>query len=230
MFRRHRTDGSQHLWVGGLLILIGVLFLLDTLGIANTHEIIARGWPLLLIAMGGSRLLNAETMEARLSAGIWLFLGSMFLFSALGFLHFNVWRLIWPVILITFGLSMVFRSRFGCRRPTETASAIGSMAFMGGVDRRVNSKAFEGGELTAVMGGCKIDLREADIQGTTATVRVFVLMGGIELTVPQGWKVLSKVIPVMGGFVDRTNPATAHSKELVLEGFLMMGGIEVKSF
>jgi predicted membrane protein len=225
-----RSNASAHLWFGGFLILIGLLFLLDSLGIASTHEIMARGWPLILIAMGGSRLLNADSSESRVAAGIWLFLGFAFLLSTLGFLHFNVWRVIWPVMLITFGVSMILRSRFGCQSIPETASTIGSMAFMGGVDRKINSKTFEGGELTSVMGGCKLDLREADMQTGSATIRVFVLMGGIELTVPQGWKVTGKVIPVMGGFVDRTNPAIPQSKELIIEGFLMMGGIEVKNF
>jgi predicted membrane protein len=230
MYSRHRSNPSAHLWFGGILILLGTLFLLDTLGIANTHEVIARGWPLILIAIGGSRLLNADTTESRIGGGIWLFLGFAFLLSTLGYLHFNVWRLIWPVVLITVGVLMVLRSRFGGRPPLETQSTIGPMAFMGGVDRRVNSKTFEGGELTAVMGGCKIDLREADIQGTEAVVRVFVMMGGIELFIPQGWKVINRVVPVMGGFVDRTNPSAPGPKQLVIDGFLMMGGIEVKNY
>lgn len=229
MYSRHRTNPATHLWFGGFLIVIGVLFLLDTLGIADTHEVIARGWPLVLIAIGGSRLLNAETSQARVGAGIFLFLGFTFLLSTLGVFHFDVWSVIWPVLLIAFGVFMVIRSRFGWHRPVETASNVGSTAFMGGVDRRVNSKAFEGMDLTAVMGGCKYDLRESDITGSEASIKVFVVMGGIELTVPQNWKVVSKVIPVMGGFVDRTNPATSASKQLIIEGLLMMGGIEVKN-
>ena len=34
---------------------------------------------------------------------------------------------------------------------------------MGGVSRRSNSQAFRGADLTAVMGGCEIDLRQASI-------------------------------------------------------------------
>jgi predicted membrane protein len=229
MRNHRRSNASAHLWFGGFLILLGALFLLDTLGIADTHEIVARGWPLILIAIGGSRLLHSDSAESRMRAGIFLFLGFTFLLSTLGYLHFNVWRVIWPVLLITFGVFMMLRSRFACRTTAETASTISSSAFMGGIDRRINSKVFEGGELTAVMGGCKIDLREADIQGSQATVRVFVLMGGIELFIPQGWKVVAKLAPVMGGFVDQTNPSATYTKELILDGFLMMGGIEVKN-
>ena len=122
----------------------------------------------------------------------------------------------------------IFR-RLGHGAAAETASTIAPISFMGGQERRVNSKSFEGGELTAIMGGCKIDLREADIQGSQAKIHVFVMMGGIEMIIPQGWKVLSRVIPVMGGIADKTNPPASYSKELIVDGFLMMGGIEIKN-
>src|SRR5690349_17224027 len=122
--RRSPRNPYGHLWFGGFLILIGVLFLLDNLGLADTHQIIAYGWPLLLVAMGGSRLLNAVTVEARVAGGIWIAVGLLFLMSNLGYLPFNVWRLIWPTLLIAFGILMVLRSRTGCADPVETASTI----------------------------------------------------------------------------------------------------------
>jgi len=225
-----RTHASHHLLFGAILILAGSLFLLDNLGIAPTREIMRHGWPLILIAIGGFRLIEAESTEGRIGAVLWLFFGFTFLLAGFGYLRFNVWELIWPVALITFGVLMVMKSRYGAGIPAETPSRIGSMAFMGGVERKIKSGEFEGGELTAVMGGCKVDLRPSDIKGATAVLKVFVMMGGIELFVPEGWKVLSKVIPVMGGFVDHTNPSAPHSKELLIDGFVLMGGIEVKNF
>ena len=53
------------------------------------------------------------------------------------------------------------------------------MAFMGGMRRKVTSREFEGGEVTAIMGGCGIDLREASILDTEATIEVFVWAGSI---------------------------------------------------
>ena len=55
------------------------------------------------------------------------------------------------------------------------------MAFMGGIERKVTSQEFEGGEVTAIMGGCGIDLREASILDTEATIEVFVWAGGVEI-------------------------------------------------
>ncbi len=106
---------------------------------------------------------------------------------------------------------------------------VGGMALLGGFERRCNSQDFQGGEITSVMGGCKIDLREAAIRGDQAVMNVFILMGGLDLMIPEGWTVVSKVVPIMGGLRDRTQPPKAESKRLVIEGVLMMGGIEIKN-
>ena len=104
-----------------------------------------------------------------------------------------------------------------------------AMAFLGGVSRGNNSTAFRGADLMAVMGGCEIDLRRAAINGE-AVIDVFTLWGGIEIRVPEDWTVVSKIVPLMGGVEDKTRPpqgATAH--RLVLRGFAIMGGVEIKN-
>jgi predicted membrane protein len=228
--RGDERPASRHLFMGGILILVGVLFLLDTLNIANTGPIISTWWPLIIIAAGVNRLLVCNSTEGRIVAGGWIFLGSVFLLSRFGYVWFNVWRLIWPFMLIMIGTSLVLRSRHGRIIPSDDDSTISAMAFLGGIERRIHSQAFQGGELTAVMGGCHIDLREAAIQGEEAVLNVLVMMGGIELHVPQSWTVVSKVVPILGGFEDRTNPSKEGSKRLVIRGTVLMGGIDVKNF
>jgi predicted membrane protein len=225
-----RLNSSGHLFVGGLLILIGSLFLLDTLGIAHASVVVSRGWPVILILIGVARLFRADSPGGRASGAIWFFVGIVFFLSLMGYLPFDPWRLIWPVTLIALGFLVVIRSRWGWSVPEETTSRINAMAFFGSVDRRITSPQFEGGELTVMMGGCKIDLREAVMVQAEAVLDVFVVMGGIELLVPQDWAVISKALPVMGGFVDRTNPAKDYSKRLVIRGTVLMGGLEVKNF
>jgi predicted membrane protein len=225
----HRRTASGHLFMGGMLILVGLLFLLDTLGVANTGGILARGWPVILIAIGVQRFFSCNTPEARIAGGAWIFLGSVFLLSRLGFLQVNVWRLLWPLALIVIGASLVMRSRNARKESSSDDSNISAMAFLGGVERKIRSQAFQGGELTAVMGGCNIDLRQAAIEGSEAELSVFVMMGGIELYVPPTWTVVSRVVPVLGSFEDHTNGSTDATKRLLIRGTVMMGGIDVKT-
>ena len=80
------------------------------------------------------------------------------------------------------------------------------------------------------MGGGKLDLREAGMAGTEVTLDVFTLMGGFEVTVPEGWSVVVEVIAFMGGCEDKTRrPADAAAPRLIIRGFVMMGGVEFRN-
>jgi hypothetical protein len=68
------------------------------------------------------------------------------------------------------------------------------------------------------------------MQGDTATIDVFAVMGGIEIFAPRDWDVTSKVVAFMGASVDKRRPAQTPTtrKTLVVRGFVFMGGIEIK--
>lgn len=46
---------------------------------------------------------------------------------------------------------------------------------------------------------------------------------------PADWIVVSNVIPVMGGIEDKTVPPPVAAKRLILEGYVVMGGVELKN-
>ena len=114
--------------------------------------------------------------------------------------------------------------------PEDDANAVlHATAILGSVVRGNNSPRFRGGSLTVVMGGCEIDLRNASIE-REAVIEVFAMWGGIEIRVPEDWTVVSQVNPVLGGVADTTRPPqTAGRRRLVLRGFVIMAGIEVKN-
>jgi hypothetical protein len=66
----------------------------------------------------------------------------------------------------------------------------------------VSSPVFRHADLTAVMGGIELDLRQAGTGGGEAVIDVFVMWGGIEITVPPDWAVSNQVVPIMGGAED----------------------------
>jgi hypothetical protein len=72
-------------------------------------------------------------------------------------------------------------------------------------------------------------LRHAAIDGE-AVIDVFALWGGIEIRVPEDWSVESRVVPILGGVDDKTRPPQGASRHrLVLRGFVIMAGVEVKN-
>ena len=130
----------------------------------------------------------------------------------------------WPLLLVIFGAYLVWTGATGRRRTpaNDSTSTISGMAILGGVSRGSNSREFRGGDLTAILGGCEIDLRRAAINGE-AVIDIFAMWGGIELKVPEDWAVESRVTPLLGGVEDKTRaPQGSTAHRLVLRGFAIM--------
>jgi len=94
----------------------------------------------------------------------------------------------------------------------------------------VLSQSFEGGDVTAIMGGQELDLRGARLAGGSASIELFVLCGGVDLRVPEGWRVSVDAVALLGGIEDATRVPTAEAGgHLILKGLVLMGGVEVKN-
>jgi class 3 adenylate cyclase len=83
----------------------------------------------------------------------------------------------------------------------------------------------------AIMGGCDMDLRRAEIEGAEVVITAFAFWGGIKVTVPEGFDVELVGFSLMGGrsLKLRDVPLIPGSPRIVVRGFAVMGGIAVKS-
>jgi class 3 adenylate cyclase len=83
----------------------------------------------------------------------------------------------------------------------------------------------------AVMGGCDMDLRRAEIEGPEVEITAFAFWGGIDIIVPEGFDVELRGFSFMGGRSLRLRdvPIVPGSPRIIVRGFAVMGGIEVKS-
>ena len=165
-------------------------------------------------------------------------IGTVLLLDNLGWLAIEEWELVWPLFVIAVGVALVAGGLRSRRRRTAVAAGatagddpvFHAAAVMGGVRRQITSREFIGGDVSAVMGGCEIDLRHAEMAGDTAEIEVFALWGGIDLAVPDHWRIEIRGLPVMGAFEDTTRPRTADAgRLLIIRGMALMGGIEIKS-
>lgn len=112
----------------------------------------------------------------------------------------------------------------------DTDATINAVAVLGGVERKSATRDFRGGSMTAIMGGCVVDLRQASITSGEAVIDAFAMWGGVEIKVPRDWLVVAKGTPLLGGFVDSTTPPAAPTgKILVVRGVALMGGVETKN-
>ncbi len=114
--------------------------------------------------------------------------------------------------------------------PGDPSARVDCFALLGASRRRSVSQDFRGGSLTAIMGGCELDLRQASIRGGEAVLDTFAIWGGIEVKVPQDWTIALHGTPILGAFEDKTARVGGDgSKVLVVTGTAIMGGIEIKN-
>lgn len=231
MVGRHLRNSPTSHGVGGLILIVfGVLLMLSNMGYFEFREVF-RFWPVFFMALGVVRLVEARDRQAMVGPLIWIGVASVFLLRSLRIINVD-FRDLWPIFLIAMGLLMLRRSMATKRERStnvDSNSVISGLAILGGMERRNNSQDFKGGEVTAILGGCEVDLRGASMPPGEVVLDVFAMWGGIEIRIPTDWSVVGKVTPILGGFDDESESPKEDSKRLVVRGFAIMGGVGVKN-
>jgi predicted membrane protein len=221
-----------------ILVLVGFILTLANLKLVRLESIWDL-WPILLIGWGMGALIRSGGVLRFLLGLLALIAGIAILLNNLYLMELRLTEY-WPVLLIILGIDLVWnaQTRFRVDRvhPLDTTksskSFLRAFSFLGGSSTCVTTDDFRGGEVTAIMGACEIDLRRARIADTTPTLEVLAVMGGIEIRVPPSWRVTVRGTPFLGAFADKTEPPSAPSgplQELVVSGSAIMGGVEIKN-
>lgn len=224
---------SGQVIIGVAAILFGILFLLDNLDVVDAR-IYIRYWPVFLILVGIVRLVQPKAAGGgRFFGAVIAVIGIVLLLRTLDISDIGL-RELWPLILVLIGGSLVWGSTSRAKTLTgdgpaaDSNSSVNGFAVLGGFARSNNSQDFRGGELSAIMGGCEIDLRQASMKGEEAVINTFAFWGGIKIKVPPSWSVSMQGFPLMGGFDDKSvQPNDISAKRLVIKGTAIMGGVEI---
>ncbi len=231
-----RGRGRGGMVAGAILVLVGLAFLLDHLGIISIGNPF-RFWPLLVVLVGVMNFISRHR-----AWGTFLMLAGVLLqLNELGIIHFG-WATFWPMVLIALGLFVLWGSLERRNKPVAFKSSTGDprttlneAVVFGGLERRMTSQDFQGGEVTAIFGGVELDLTEANIQANEATLAITAIFGGVELRIPPSWQIAFRGAPIFGGIEDNTrtprveDPASSKLKTLVITGAVIFGGLEIKN-
>ena len=236
-------DRHSHLVLGSIVLLLGLLFLLENLGLFYGARL-WQFWPVLIIGVGIARIFDPRPWQKKFWGVVLTAAGFVLLAYSLGYLPWGLGRMLWPFLLICLGAAILLRS-FGSRHrsagahsfidDTSTISdnVLEEEVVFGGIHRKINSQDFRGGTATAVFGGVEIDLREAGTTKDEIQIEADTAFGGVEIIVPASWDVTVRGAGVLGGYEDKTHPAPATEgvkrPRLFVRGSAVLGGVTVRN-
>ncbi len=229
---------GKYFW-GLILILLGGGLLLDQLGFLDFGDVISLYWPSVLIILGVLGLFDRSSSKT--GNFIIIALGALLQLNRLGRVNADVFKLFFPVVLIIMGLSIIFgknHKKYSSHMEPEKSSnanlntedTIELFAILSGNSAINQAFNFKGGKVTAILGGIDLDLRQAQLNDGRGFLDVTALFGGVEIKVPDTWRVEIKGTPILGGIENQTkaNP-DSNAPVLKISGSAMFGGIDVKN-
>jgi predicted membrane protein len=196
---------------GGVIIAVGILFLLSNFGVIHGDWRLL--WPGILILIGLGMLARAVDRQPDRGYDPGASAASARKFGE--------------------DLKDRIISDIHARIPMGSVNHLSEWAVFGGTRRRVSSQDFQGGEAFAMFGGVEIDLRQAATTREEVVIEVNAIFGGVEVRVPETWSVIVRGAGIFGGYEDETMATLVapdgKQPRLIVNGFAVFGGVTVKN-
>lgn len=211
---------------GAIIVAVGAVLLLSSLKIFDIGNILADYWPVLIILGAGIIFIN--DFRSWPVAAFVAVLGVLFQLRELNIVDVQPWSIIWPLIIIFVGVSLLFGRSYAGKRVSKSERDDVS-AIMAGTSVVNHSKSFKQSNATAIMGGARLDLREVTFE-KEALIEVFSFWGGIEIVVPENVIIRNQVNNIMAGTEDKTKQKVEkNAPVLTIAGTLIMAGVSIRN-
>jgi hypothetical protein len=211
-------------WIGFVLIALGVLGILDATGVSDAGALLDGWWPVAVIGLGVAAVISQRHLS--LGPGVITAIGLVMLADEQ---EWTTGDVLWPALLFVVGIAVLAGLR---RHRTVGHEDTGEpMALFGGTKVRSRAEHLTHSSVSAVFGGATLDLREAHIDHE-ADVDAFALFGGVEVLVPRGWRVSLGGLPIFGGYDDHTERDGALGPDapvLRVNATALFGGVDVRN-
>jgi len=218
---------SNLLW-GILLIVVGVIFGLKALNIADVNLLFDGWWTLFIIVPSFIDLFKDKDKTGNI---IGLIIGICLLLVCQEVITFDlIWKLLVPVILIVIGLSIIFKDVINSKIKKEIKKLNKNKdneyyATFSSQSMEIDND-FKGCSLNAIFGSFKCDLRncllEEDIVINTSSI-----FGSVTIYAPNDVNIKVKSSSIFGGVTN--NVKNKDGKVTIyINATCLFGGVEIK--
>lgn len=224
---------NKLIW-GIILIVLGLVFALNAVGITDLNLFFNGWWTLIIIIPCLVGLITERDKTGNL---IGLVIGVLLLLRVRRILTFSLlWKIAVPVIVVIIGVKMIFSAFFGDKaykmvkeaRMNEGGNFKEVNATFSGNKVSFAGEVFDAVELNAVFGGVECDLRGAVIE-KDCSIEANAVFGGIDILVPNNINVKINSTSIFGGTSDkRGNAKIEGAPTLYVNSNAMFGGVEIK--
>lgn len=225
--------------IGIGVIAFGISELFSSLGLPLPDDLGLIIFGLVLFFVGLGKMGKTREERKPISGLIFMLIGASIVLINMGIIQFGA-KLLIPGVLLLVGYKL-FRQGVDAKRDSSAAEDyVNASSIIGGGNHRFANKTLKGGNVMAIMGGCTLDLREAEIDPLEDQIVIdaFAFWGSVEILIPHEWNVNIHAIPFMGSIENKTRTRSIDinsprmeikNKTLVLKGAAIMGGVEVKN-
>ena len=222
--------GKRIIW-GLVFVVVGVLLCLRALDLFD-FDIFFKGWWTLFIIV--PCFIGLITDDDKTGSLFFLVVGILLLLSARDIISYKMFgKLIFPIIIVLIGLSLLFKNAFN-RKINKSIAKINATseskeeysAIFSGQDVNLDKVEFNGTTVNAIFGGIKLDLRDAVIK-KDVVITGKAIFGGIDIYTPDNVNVQIKSNSVFGG-VDNKNKNNDKKITIYIDATCVFGGIDVK--
>jgi predicted membrane protein len=253
-------NSSGRVWSGLIILAIGIIFLLRSFGVYMPDWVVS--WHTLLIFIGlfvGVRKnFNGGGWLVLVLLGTYFTLNDIAninlarYFFPLAFILVGLFLILRPrkTSLNNWKKKAVFQpDDFTGTTDQDTATSteseqsfqsgvpdenevIDSINIFAGTHHKIYSKTFKGGDVTALFGGCELNLTQADFSDTIM-IDIVAIFGGVKLIIPASWEVKSEITAIFGGVDDKRAIVPfgeGPRKILIIKGVALFGGVDIKNY
>ncbi len=226
--------------IGLVFLSIGITMFLRVTGFELPFQVppYVFSWKMILVVLGIFFIVS----DLNRSTGIILVvIGGVFLardlfdFSVRDLLTYAI-----PVIFLLAGFFLLFPHLLGKKKyrrqgmVSDTGESLEAVHIFSSGSRMVKSETFRGGELVSIFASANVYFRDTKMVPGSNVLHVTCIFGGSEIHVPDDWLVRTECTTLFSDLSDkRFNKAeqeqTDEEKVLIIKGFLLFAGLEIKS-